>query len=261
MNEFINKIVAGIDKTKIDYLYLIGSYSRNSQNEFSDIDIIIALKEGTESYHDNKYIDGIYVSLNYDSHSEMIKNYTDPLKYIKGHIGIVDMIPLYDKDEKLTAFRKKCLDVNYLVDFESKINKYVNDEVIDWIEEVNKACNGYFNHNPMKMLAGLHGLTYGMLNVLAVSEGIITSKNGMLESLSEYFKNKNTYNLIERAFGIKETNLINRTVDGLMLYTDIIDIISYRFTDNTNYNVNFAMKNILKVLNEVRKWLILEVTQ
>ena len=43
MNEFINKIVDGLDKTEIDFIYLIGSYSRSVQNEFSDIDVIIAL--------------------------------------------------------------------------------------------------------------------------------------------------------------------------------------------------------------------------
>ncbi len=253
MNQFIDKIVENIDKTKVDFIYLIGSYSRNIQNEFSDVDIIIALKEGHDSYSDNQYINNVYVSLNYDSHEQMIENYMDPFKYIQGHIGIVDMVSLYEEDNKLKEFKEKCLKVDYLKDFKEKINEYVNKETIDWIEEVNKACNGYLNNNPTKMLAGLHGLTYGMLNVLAVSEGLVKSKDGFLPTFKDYFGYNNTYNLIERAFGIKDTNLINRTVDGLMLYTDIINIINYRFTDLTNTNILLAQQNILKVLNEVTK--------
>jgi predicted nucleotidyltransferase len=253
MDKLIEKIVSEIDKTNIDFIYLIGSYSRNAHNEFSDIDIIIALKEGHESYNDNQFIDDIYVSLNYDSYAEMQKNYTDPLKYIKGHIGIVDMVSLYDGEDKLEEFRKKCLEIDYLKDFENKINEYVNSETVDWIEEVNKACNGYINNNPSKMIAGLHGLTYGMLNVLMVSEGLISSKDGLLATFKDYFENETTYQLIERAFGVNQTNLLYRTVDGLMLYVDIIDIIDYRFNDLTNYNVNLAKTNILKVLKEVTK--------
>jgi len=253
MNKFIEEIVSKIDKTNVDFIYLIGSYSRNVHNNFSDIDIIIALKEGHKSYSDNQFINNIYVSLNYDSYEEMKKNYTDPLKYVKGHIGIVDMIPLYDDENKLEDFRKKCMGIDYLKDFKNKINDYVNSETVDWIEEVNKACNGYINNNPSKMLAGLHGLTYGMLNVLMVSEGLVSSKDGFLVTFKDYFKDETTYNLIERAFGVNQTNLLHKTVDGLMLYVDIIDIISYRFNDLTHYNVNLAKTNILKVLKEVTK--------
>ena len=253
MPKFIEEVVSKIDKANVDFIYLIGSYSRNVQNEFSDIDIIIALKEGHQSFSDNKYLDGIYVSLNYDSYEEMQKNYTDPLKYIKGHIGIVDMVPLFDGENKLEEFRDKCMKIDYLKDFEKKINKYVNKETIDWIEEVNKACNGYFNNDSSKMLAGLHGLTYGILNVLMVSEGLVSSKDGFLATFKDYFKDNTTYNLIEKAFGVNNTNIVNRTVDGLMLYVDIIDIISHRFNDITSYNVTLAKQNVLKVLNEVTK--------
>ncbi len=253
MNEFIRKIVSKIDKTNVDFIYLIGSYSRNNQNEFSDIDIIIALKDGNASYNENQYIDGTYVSLNYDSYNEIKKNYTDPLKYINGHTGIVNLIPLYDEHNKLNIFQNKCMNIDYFNDFKSKIDKYINKEVIDWIEEVNKACNGYFNNNPTKMLAGLHGLTYGMLNVLAVSEGIITSENGFLESFSNFFNNNEIYRLIEKAFGIEKISLVNRTISGLILYLDIIDIINYRFSEVTKNNVYLAKQNIIKVLNEVKK--------
>ncbi len=253
MNELIKKVVSKIDKTKVDFIYLIGSYSRNAHNEFSDIDIIVALKEGIDSYRDNQYVDGTYVSINYDSFNEMKKNYLDPLKYIKGNIGIVYMVPLYDEESKLQAFKKRCIEVDYFHDFKDKINEYVNNAVVDWIEEVNKGCSSYFYHHPTKMLIALHGLTDGMLDVLAVSEGIITDKLGFLESFKRYFNGNSTYNLLERAYGIAETTLINRLVDGLMLYTDIIAIIEYRFTEKTRYNVDLTMKNILKVFKEVTK--------
>jgi len=253
VKELINKIIAQIDKEKVEFIYLIGSYASNSHNEFSDLDIIIALKEGYESYRENKYIDNVYVSLTYDSKAETKKNYSDPLKYIKGHNGIVEMVPLYDKDNQLIMFKEKCLAVNYLKDLNEAINHYVNDEVVGWIEEVNKACSGYFNNNYTKMLEGLHGLTYGMLDVLAVSEGLVIMKEGFLETYKNYFQENSSYNLLKRALGIKETTLINRVVDGLMFYTDLIQIIEYRFTAETKRNVDLAIKNILKVFNEVSK--------
>ncbi len=253
MKDLINKIIAQIDLEKVEFIYLIGSYATNTYNEFSDLDIIVALKEGQESYRENKYIDNVYVSLNYDSVREIKKNYYDPLKYIKGHSGIVNMVPLYDKDNQLIKFKEKCLAVNYLKDFNEAINAFVNDEVVEMIEAVNKACSGYFYQNNTKMLEGLHELIYGILDVLAVSEGLVIVKEGFLETYKSYFQENSTYNLLKRSLGITETTLINRVVDGLMFYTDLIQIIEYRFTEETKRNVNLAIKNILKVFKEVTK--------
>ncbi len=233
MLDLITKIIDKIDKSKVDFVYLIGSYARNEQNEFSDIDIIIALKDGFESYKDNQYVDGIYVSLNYDSKEEMIKNYTDPLKYIRGHIGIVDMVLLYNDNFKAEEFRELCYEIDYKTDFSVKIVVYVNRETIDWVEEVNKSVNGYLFGYPDKMLAGLHGLTYGMLDVLGVSEGIIRNKSGILSTYKEYFRDNELFCLLERAFGVDFFDLKTRVYNGLLLYREIIKIIRYRFTKKT----------------------------
>jgi len=250
MLDIITRIVKKIDKTKVDFIYLIGSYSRNEQNEFSDIDIIIALKEGYDSYRDNQFIDGIYVSLNYDSASEMKKNYTDPLKYIRGHIGIKDMVLLYDSENKAEDFLNMCFGIDYKKDFEDKIQDYVNNETIDWIEEVNKAVNGFLFNNHDKMLAGLYGITYGMLDVLSVSEGIIRDKIGVLSTFRNYFGENEVKFLLESAFGVDSYNLKERTFSGLLLYLEIIKIISYRFNKMTSENVLIALKNIEEAIKD-----------
>ena len=251
MEQFLVDIVDSIDKTKINYGYLIGSYSRNEHNEYSDIDIICALKEGLDSYSDNQFTNGIYVSIHYDSAKEMILNYTDPLKYVMGHAGVKDLVVLYDPDDLVSNFKEKCLKIDYLKDFSEKINDYVNTETIDWIEEVNKAVNGYVYFNPTKMLAGLHGLTYGMLSVLSVSEGIVRNKNGLLQSFKEYFDDNNVYKLLENAFGVTNLDIKDRTYNGLLFYIEIIKIIEYRFTEKTVFNVNLAINNVKKVIKEV----------
>ena len=247
MNEFVKYI----DKSKVEYAYLIGSYSRNEQNEFSDIDIICALKDGYNTFSDNEFIDGVYVSVHYDSKSDMIKNYTNPYKYVMGHIGIKDMVILYDPSNLASNFKEKCMKIEYFNDFSDEINDYVNLEVIDWIEEVNKSVNGYINHNDTKMLEGLHGLTYGMLGVLSVSEGIIRSKNGLLPTFKKYFNDKNVYNLLENAFGVTKLDIKERIYNGLLFYKEIIKIIEYRFNEKTVFNIGFTLNNIKKVIKEV----------
>ncbi len=247
----MNQYTKYIDKSKVEYAYLIGSYSRNEHNEFSDIDIICALKEGLSTFNDNKFIDGVYVSVHYDSQSDMIGNYTDPYKYVMGHVGIKDMIVIYDPDNLVTNFKEKCMKIDYLYEFSDKINDYVNKETIEWIEEVNKSVNGYIFFNPTKMIAGLHGLTYGMLSVLSVSEGIIRTKHGLLPTFKEYFIDENVYKLLENAFGVTKLDIKERIYNGLLFYKEIIKIIEYRFDDKTVFNIEFALNNIKKVIKEV----------
>ncbi len=251
MYEFIEDIVKNIDKTKIDYAYLIGSYASNNHNEFSDVDIICGLKEGFSSYSDNKYIGKKYISINYDSVSDILRNYTEPYKYIMGNSSIKDMVVLYDPSSFLKDFREKCMNIDYLNEFTDKINNYVNKQSIDWIEEVNKAVSGYIYYNPTKMLEGLHGLTYGMLNVLSISEGIVRSRQGLLPTLEKYFSNKKVYKLLENAFGVIEMDIKERVYSGLLLYIEIIEIIKYRFNDKTINNIELVMNNIKKVINKV----------
>lgn len=243
MNEFIKKIVNGIDKTNVDFIYLIGSYSRGMENEYSDIDIMVALNKG-DNYSDNQYINDTYVSIHYDSKESIMNNYLDPYKYIKGFNGVKDSVVLYDTNNSFNTFKNKCISVNYLEDFNDKINDYVNTEIVDWIEEVNKACSGYVYNNPSKMLEGLHGLTYGMLDVLAVSEGITGIKEGLLPTYKDYFKDLSIYQMLENAFGVNGLEIKERVLNGFMLYKEIIRVLNYRFTDTTKSNIALAISNI-----------------
>ena len=101
------------------------------------------------------------------------------------------------------------------------------------------------------MLSGLHGLTYGMLSVLSVSEGIIRTKHGLLPTYKEYFIDENVYKLLENAFGVTKLDIRERIYNGLLFYKEIIKIIEYRFDDKTVFNIELALNNIKKVIKEV----------
>ena len=101
------------------------------------------------------------------------------------------------------------------------------------------------------MLAGLHGLTYGMLDVLSVSEGIVHSKDGLFPTFKEYLTDEFVYKLLENAFGVTKLDIKDRVYNGLLLYMEIIKIIQYRFTAKTIENIDLAINNIKKVIKEV----------
>ena len=99
-----------------------------------------------------------------------------------------------------------------------------------------------------KLLAGLHGLTYGILNILCVSEGIFYSHKGILDTMKKHFKNKDTYKLIERAFGVKKHSLQTRTLNGLRLFLECVDIMKHSLSEETKKQLIVVKKNIVKTL-------------
>jgi predicted nucleotidyltransferase len=249
MHKKVKEALETIDLNTCEFVYLLGSYARNEQTEYSDIDIKVALKEGYDGSFVNRYVNGTNLSIKYDSLEEMKEYVSNPSTYIQAYPGIKDMIVLYDEEQYSSEFRNKFLQIDYSTYFEKEINQYVNKEVIDWVEEVNKSLNGLLLHDDDKLLAGLHGLTYGMLHVFCVSEGIMYSSKGILDTMKKHFKSNSTiYKLIERAYGVKKHSLKTRTLKGLRLYLELIDLMKYRFTEETQEQLVIVKKNIVKAL-------------
>ncbi len=247
MKKRILNAVESIDKTGVAYIYLIGSYVRNRETKYSDIDIKVAYKDDSPGRFINRYVDGIYVSIKYDSLLEQQEYTTNPSKYIQAHPSLDDAIFLWGDEKAFQAFRDEFFLIEYNQHFHKEIVEYVNKETVDWIEEVNKTLNGLILNNPSKLIDGLYGLTFGMLHVLAVSEGLFYNKKGILETMRPAFPEELFVHVID-AFGVYDSDLGLRALAGLKLYLNIIEMISYRFGDDTFHNTNIIVDNVKKFL-------------
>ena len=131
----------------------------------------------------------------------------------------------------------------------SEVPPTIRNDIYTLLDSIEREMISYFN--PTKMLSGLHGLTYGMLSVLGVSEGIVRNKDGILPTYKKYFNDDLVYNLLENAFGVSKMDIKDRIYNGLMLYIEIIKIIEYRFDGKTRKNIELAINNIKKVIKDV----------
>lgn len=229
---------------------LFGSYSRNEQTEFSDIDIYVLTKDynNMETY----FINGKYTTISYESLDKINIYFTSPIKYLAAYSGFKHMVILEDKENNLSNIINKILNIDYFKDLDKYIIEYINKETHEWFEEVLKAINGYHYDNEAKMLLGLHGLTYGMLNVLKVYLGLkAITENNFLSILEDYFKNNEYFiNLVKSAFGLNQETIKERVIKGLELYIEIIKIIEDKFNEKLQTDILYIVKEIYPIIQK-----------
>ncbi len=232
MDKRITAFVESLDKDIILYIALYGSYANNRQTRFSDADIKIVLKEGQYEFKAG-YRGDLYFAVTYETEETMKRYFTDPLEYLNLRSTFDTMVLLYDSNQHYEAFRNQFMSIRYESHFAKESKEYVNRLLVEWFEEINKSISGLHFNNPDKLIAGLHGLSYGMLNVLAVSEGIPFDSLGFLKTFQNYFHDDDRYRYGEILFGVEPHSLESRTIYGLKLFQEICSIIKHNLSENT----------------------------
>lgn len=246
MNKIINEYLNNIEKKIYDGIAVVGSYSTGFETELSDVDLIFLVKTKMETkieIYQNKY----FVS-NYYTKNDLDEYFTKPNLILNGLDSFSKMSIIYDKTNILSKIKEqttKFLWTNQLVDKSIKLGVV---EFISYLEEVQKSIQGLKDKHVGKMLNGVHGLSYGMFNVLRLTKQIkISSDNDFYSSVIETLEDFDPIiELSEYAFGIKKTTLEEQVEAGLEMFMFIGNSMMSLF------NIT-EKKYVIKLITEIIK--------
>ncbi len=248
IKDFILKRVETLKKENgIISVALVGSYARNEENEFSDIDILCLKTRKKEPKIE--IIDKKYFVISYLNKKALEETFTSPIKASKNISGLKTAVILFDPKNYFLKVKKRA--ENFLWDeaLLKKREKYVNEEFLGWMEEINKSLQGLILNDKGKMIMGLHGLTFGMFNIISIYKCLLIKSDNsffpqVIQSMNKNVKFvKNSF----LAFGIDKSNgIAERTVAGFevffqtyftakeVLYQKNRDIIEHKILEINN---------------------------
>ncbi|MCG8569786.1 MAG: nucleotidyltransferase domain-containing protein [Spirochaetes bacterium] len=232
LDKCILKKIEELKKQDYNAIALMGSYARGDEKKYSDVDIVCFLKDNdTEKKAIINFIDNKYVVISFLNTKTVANIFSNPKEITEYLYGLKTAKILFDHNKYLNNLILKAKEFKWTNEIQKKANFIASKEMVGWIEEVQKAIQGLLINDIGRMLNGLHGLTFGIFNIIRIQKGILLyGENTFFEQIINYYKNDNDfYNLSKIAFGIDKSTISERVIAGLKLYdritTELFDII------------------------------------
>lgn len=206
---------------------LFGSHARGDYGSYSDIDIVRFLE--VEKEPRTNLVNGNFVVVSDVSPARVEKWFSSPEAATETMRGLTCAKPLIDPDQYLSKLIHRAQNFVWTVEMQRKANVAVSDMMVGWIEEVQKSLEGLRRGDIGRMLNGKHGLTWGMLKVMRVKNGVLLSgDNGSYsEVLEELGADSCWSNLCAEAFGVDGSySLEEELTAGLRLYRLTAEMIA-----------------------------------
>ena len=198
---------------------LTGSYARNQEEKYSDIDILCIKKRKKASKIET--IDGKYFVISYHTKKEIEDIFNTPNKASRYLYGLKSSAILFDPENYFNKIKERANAFSWTESLIKKRDQYINDEFIGWLEEINKSIQGLIKNDIGKMIMGLHGLTFGMFDIISIYKKIlIKSDNTYFTQIVESMNENNTFVRNSYiAFGVENNNgVTQRTKAGLVVF-------------------------------------------
>lgn len=250
INKIIEKKVDGIDKTDIEAIGLMGSYSRGEEKRFSDVDIVCILKGDVNKKSTFiEIIEGKYVVTSYVRLEEMERCFTEPESATEYILGLKQVKILYDTNGTFSNLKQRALNFKWTKELQLKANEIASRELVGWIEEVHKSIQGIISNDTGRMLNGIFGLTHGIFNVVRVQKGILLNgENTFYSKIIDYYGPNSRFAMLsEKAFGIcPNSGIRERIVAGLLLFDLVTDDLMSVLRNEDKLPITLA-KNEIRV--------------
>lgn len=252
VNVILERKISEIDKSDIEAIGLMGSYSRGEEKKYSDVDIVCILKKNANRKSTYiEIIEGKYVVTSYVTIEEMEECFTEPESATENMLGLQQVKVLYDPNKIFIKLRQRAIEFQWTEELQQKANKIVSKRLVGWIEEVHKALQGLISNDVGRMLNGLYGLTYGMFNIVRVQKGILLNgENSFYNRIVEYHGiSSNLARLGEKAFGINQNKGIKeRVVSGLLLFDEVTEELMKVLREEDKLAITLAKQEIRREL-------------
>ena len=185
---FVQSVLDQIDSPDVTGIGIVGSYAREQESKYSDVDFDIFVSKLPENPCDRSTLrswDGKLVSLKYTLLDDERAALTDPRRAIWAIPGLRGMKILLDKDGSLSALQQAAHQFDWS-SLQSAADEFAGEEVMGCAEEVHKILNGLVHGHESTVLYATWGLVSGMLSAVAVQRGLmIVSENRYFDLIQD----------------------------------------------------------------------------
>jgi hypothetical protein len=187
-DSFLQSVIERVDSPHVVGVGIVGSYSREQESKYSDVDFDIFVSELSENPYDHytlRYWDGKLVSLKYTSLDDERAALTNPRRAIWAVPGLRGMKILLDKDGSMKALQQAAQDFDWS-SLQHAANEVAAEHVMGCAEEVHKILNGLARGHESTVLYSVWGLVKNMLEAIAVQKGLmIVSENRYFDLIQD----------------------------------------------------------------------------
>lgn len=255
INEILERKINEIDKTNIESMGLMGSYSRGEAKKYSDVDIVCILKKDAGKKSTLiEIIEDKYVVTSFTSIEEMEECFTEPEGATENILGLQQVKILYDPNNTFNNLRLRGMKFQWTKEMQRKADEIAGRWMVGLIEEVHKALQGLLSNDVGRMLNGLFGLTHGLFNVVRVQKGILLNgENSFYNRIVGHDGVDSRFAMFsEKAFGIGESSGIReRTAAGLLLFDEVSDELMNVMREEDKQAVILAKEEIHRELGNM----------
>ncbi len=208
---------------------ILGSYAREVQRPFSDVDVLcLAGSDQVVADQEPRNCGGVYVTVSFADACVVEDWFTQPAAAVSVIQGLRDGQAYWDPQQQFAAIQRRARAFVWGPEMQKRANLYANQQLMRWLEEVYKAMQGLEDIHVGRILQGLHGLTFGLVDVLTVQQGVLLeSDNSFLDQLTRRLHDELGFlRWSQRAFGLYGTYTIqDRVWAGLHLFCWTVDFL------------------------------------
>lgn len=187
-NPFIQSILEKIDSPDVVGVGIVGSYAREQESKYSDVDLDIFVTKLPENNYDRytlRYWDGKLVSLKYTLLDDELAALTNPRRAIWAVPGLSGMKIVLDKDGLLDRLQQKAQKFDFSL-LQPAADEFAAEEIMGCAEEAHKVLSGLARGHESTVLYATWGLVSNILEAVAVQRGImIVSENRYFDLIQE----------------------------------------------------------------------------
>jgi|TARA_Y100000310_G_scaffold336490_1_gene421162 hypothetical protein len=232
----------------VSSIVLMGSHARGDFGPNSDIDIVRFWQEMPDEHEAVTYlIEDHFVVVGDVSLNQVEEWFTSPEMATEFIRGVTQSKALWDREGQFAAIKKRADSFVWDSDMQAKADAFVSKMMVGWIEEVQKALQGFRQNDLGRLLNGKHGLTWGLLKVMRVHQGVLLSgDNGAYpETVASMGEDSQWSSLCRKAFGVVgETSLHAEIEAGLDLYVLTAELLAERLDPADKELIDEAVKRI-----------------
>jgi predicted nucleotidyltransferase len=248
----IDKLIQRFDKTDVvQALILMGSYARNEAGPHSDIDLVRFVIAGTKLSDDGTHFDEKKRLINISTvePDEYEKWFSEPYEATRWIAGLRVARALVDREDFFTnELQIRALHFTWNMTIQSRANVEASRRMVGWTEEAHKGLEGLRrDHDYGRLLNAIHGLSWGLSEVLQIHRGVLISSdnNAFLEVELALGDNRQMIDLRRIAFGILENyTLSQRVIAGLEFYVLIAEQMQNIWQENDIEIIQHTVKQI-----------------
>ncbi len=232
----------------VNAIALMGSFARGDAGRFSDIDLV-RFRETNEIKQDadTHLVNGRFVVVSDVDARETEAWFSNPERATCCIAGVRFARPLWDPKNHFAALKRRADAFIWDASLQTKADSWASDQLVGWIEEVQKGLEGLRTNDEGPMLNARYGLSWGLLNVMRVHRGVlITGENKIHAEVAEVLGRDSPWVRLSRdAFGMaRPVSLRDQVEAGLRLYILTVDLLGKALLPKHGPLVEEAVKRI-----------------